>query len=139
MRASGGPAEHRQAGGRQGKSRHGEVSLLSGHRRICEEVDRRFEEQVEFIGKLVRYRSLRNHELPAQDFLQGELERRGFIVRRFTTDAALVGRHPAFSPMTVDCADSWNLVGVRKADTGAGRSLAFNSHVDVVPAGSADR
>src|SRR5690606_5449113 len=51
------------------------------------------------------------------------------------TDAALIGKHPAFSPATVDYAESWNVVG-RRAGSGGGRSLAFNSHVDVVPAGS---
>ncbi|WP_366511141.1 M20/M25/M40 family metallo-hydrolase, partial [Mesorhizobium sp.] len=39
----------------------------------------------------------------------------------------------------MDYSASWNVVGRRYADNKAGRSLAFNSHVDVVPAASAHR
>ncbi len=101
--------------------------------RILAAVDQRFDEQIACLEALVAMRSLRNEETTAQDFVQAELERRGYAVSRFRTDAALIGKHPAFSPSTVDYNDSWNVVG-RKAAAGAGgRSLAFNSHVDVVP------
>ena len=107
-------------------------------KRIVEAVDRRFDEQIDFLETLVAFRSLRNEEREAQNFIQDNLERRGFVVSRFKTDGTLIGKHPAFSPATVDYDDSWNVVG-RKNGIGQGRSLAFNSHVDVVPAGSADR
>lgn len=107
-------------------------------KRIVEAVDRRFDEQIDFLETLVAFRSLRNEEREAQNFIQDNLERRGFAVSRFKTDGTLIGKHPAFSPATVDYDDSWNVVG-RKNGIGQGRSLAFNSHVDVVPAGRADR
>ncbi|MEW9614680.1 ArgE/DapE family deacylase [Shinella sp. S4-D37] len=109
--------------------------MKSVHDRIAAAVDRLFEEEVQFLETLVRFKSLRNEETAAQDFIATGLRERGYAVDRLRTDAALIGKHPAFSPATVDYAESWNVVG-RKAGSGGGRSLAFNSHVDVVPAGS---
>jgi acetylornithine deacetylase len=109
------------------------------HDRINAAVDELFDEQVEFLEALVRFPSLRNEEAAAQDFIEASLKERGFLVDRVRTDASRIGKHPAFSPATVDYSESWNVVG-RKVGTGSGgRSLAFNSHIDVVPAGSAYR
>lgn len=113
--------------------------MTSANDRILAAVDRLFDNQVEFLKALVRFRSLRNDESTAQDFIEAALKQRGFAVTRFRTDASRIGQHPAFSPATVDYEESWNVVG-RKATKGTGgRSLAFNSHIDVVPAGSAHR
>ncbi len=112
--------------------------MTSAHDRILAAVDRLFDDQVLFLERLVRFKSLRNAESAAQDFIAAALKERGFDVRRIRTDAAKIGHHPAFSPATVAYDDSWNIVG-RKISTGGGRSLAFNSHVDVVPAGSENR
>lgn len=112
--------------------------MTSVHDRILNAVDRLFDDQVLFLERLVRFKSLRNEETAAQDFIEAALKERGFDVSRFRTDALQIGRHPAFSPATVDYDESWNVVG-RKPGVSGGRSLAFNSHVDVVPAGSAQR
>ncbi len=109
------------------------------HDRILDAVDQIFDDEVRFLEKLVGFRSLRNEEAEAQDFIAEALRQRGFTVERLRTDGSKIGHHPAFSPATVDYAESWNVVG-RKAATGTGgRSLAFNSHVDIVPAGSGHR
>jgi len=113
--------------------------MSSVHDQIQSCVDRLFDDEVQFLTKLVRFRSLRNEEAEAQDFIQSELNSRGFEVSRFRTDASRIGHHPAFSPATVNYDISWNIVGHRKGQEAGGRSLAFNSHVDVVPAGSSDR
>jgi acetylornithine deacetylase len=113
--------------------------MTSATDRIIAAVDRLFDEQVEFLETLVRFRSLRNEEAAAQDFIAAALAERGFAVDRFRTDASRIGRHPAFSPATVAYDESWNIVGRKPAAGSGGRSLAFNSHVDVVPAGSSHR
>lgn len=113
--------------------------MTSVNNRIVAAVDRLFDDQVRFLETLVRFKSLRNEESIAQDFVEAGLRDRGFVVNRLRTDASRIGRHPAFSPAVVDYTESWNVVG-RKAGTGTGgRSLAFNSHIDVVPAGNAQR
>jgi acetylornithine deacetylase len=111
--------------------------MTSANDRILAAVDRLFDDQVRFLETLVNFRSLRNEEAAAQEFIAAALKERGYDVSRLRTDASKIGQHPAFSPATVDYAESWNVVG-RKAGAG-GRSLAFNSHVDVVPAGSGHR
>lgn len=113
-------------------------TMNSARDRILSAVDRLFEDQVLFLEKLVRFKSLRNEESTAQDFIEAALKDRGFGVSRLRTDASKIGQHAAFSPATVDYTESWNVVGC-KSGTGGGRSLAFNSHVDVVPAGSGHR
>lgn len=113
--------------------------MRSAKDRIVASVDRLFDEQVRFLEQLVRFRSLRNDETEAQNFIESALKHRGFATSRIRTDASKIGQHPAFSPATVDYHDSWNIVGRKDAQGTGGRSLAFNSHVDVVPAGSADR
>jgi acetylornithine deacetylase len=113
--------------------------MISANERILTAVDRLFDDQVRFLEALVSFRSLRNEETAAQDFIEAALRQRGYDVSRFRTDAAKIGQHPAFSPATVDYAESWNVVGRKTAGSTGGRSLAFNSHVDVVPAGSSHR
>lgn len=113
--------------------------MISANARILTAVDRLFDDQVRFLETLVSFRSLRNEETAAQDFIEAALRQRGYDVSRFRSDAAKIGQHPAFSPATVDYAESWNVVGRKTAGSTGGRSLAFNSHVDVVPAGSSHR
>jgi len=106
-------------------------------RAICAAVDARFEEQVVFLGDLVRHASLRQNEAGVQAMLAKALAERGYAVERFAIDASLIGSHPAFSPSTIDCSQAWNIVGVRRPVQARGRSLALNAHVDVVPTGRA--
>ncbi|PZO80811.1 MAG: acetylornithine deacetylase [Mesorhizobium amorphae] len=101
---------------------------------ILAAVDEGFARQVAFLEALVRHPSQRNAEAELQDFVQSELERRGFAVDRFRTQGPADNAHPAFSPATVPYDESWNLVATRKG-AGHGRSLALNAHVDVVPPG----
>lgn len=107
--------------------------------RIMAAVEAGFDRQIAFLEQLVRHASLRNQEGAVQDFVEAELRKRGYAVDRFRTDASQIGKHPAFSPATVDYTDSWNLVASREPRVGGGRSLALNAHVDVVPSGPEQR
>ena len=113
--------------------------MAAANDRIIASVDRLFDDQVRFLEDLVRLRSLRNEETEAQGFIESALKQRGFTISRFRTDASKIGQHPAFSPATVDYWNSWNVVGRKTGKETGARSLAFNSHVDVVPAGSGER
>lgn len=107
--------------------------------RIVACVDELFESQIAFTEQLVSFSSLRNAERDAQALVASALHSRGYEVSWIRTDATQHGKHPAFSPSTVNYSESWNVVGRKAPRRGGGRSLAFNSHVDVVPAGSASR
>lgn len=113
--------------------------MTPAEQRIAACVDELFESQVAFTEQLVGFPSLRNAERDAQAFIASALHSRGYDVAWIRTDATQHGKHPAFSPSTVDYSESWNVVGRKTPRHGGGRSLAFNSHVDVVPAGSAQR
>ena len=106
---------------------------------ILANVDKAFDRQVAFLSSLVRCKSLRGLERGVQEVVEAALRERGFDVRRVGIDRALIGKHPAFSPATIDYDETWNVVGVKEPEVAGGRSLALNAHVDVVPAGDAGR
>lgn len=105
-------------------------AMTCAHDCILDAIEYLFDDQVLFLEKLVRFKSVRNEAAAAQNLLEAAIGQRGFDVNCLRTDAAQVGRHPAFSSATIDYDDSWNLVG-HKTSAGGGRSLAFNSHVAI--------
>jgi acetylornithine deacetylase len=102
-------------------------------------VDAGFEEQMVFTKHLVSLPSLRSDEQGAQNFVAEALHALNFKVDRFAVDEDKYGQHPAFSPVTESASKAENLVGVRRPVHVSGRSLAINSHVDVVPTGDPQR
>jgi acetylornithine deacetylase len=107
--------------------------------RVLAAVDNAFEAQVEFLSGLIRCASLRGHESDVQERVEAALRERAYAVERQFIDAALIGRHPAFSPATASYERSWNVIGVRKPSIVEGRSLILNAHVDIVPTGDPER
>jgi acetylornithine deacetylase len=99
--------------------------MTAANDRIIASVDRHFDDQVRFLEDLVRFRSLRNEETEAQGFIESALKQRGFTISRFRTDASQIGRHPAFSPATVDYWNSRNVVGRKTGKETGARSLAL--------------
>lgn len=45
-----------------------------------------------------------------QEFVEAALLEQGYDVNRQMIDAALIGRHPAFSPATISYENSWNVI-----------------------------
>ncbi|MES0003432.1 ArgE/DapE family deacylase [Mesorhizobium sp. M0051] len=107
--------------------------------RIIKAVENRFDEQVEFLTRLVRAASLRGNEASVQKIVANALEERGYDVRSFPIDPARIGKDPAFSPTRFDLKDSTIVVGSKRSPHEGGRSLALNAHVDVVPVGTSAR
>ncbi|HET8727798.1 MAG TPA: ArgE/DapE family deacylase [Alphaproteobacteria bacterium] len=101
--------------------------------RVLGAVDDAFEDEVALLQTLVRTPSLRGDERPVQEIVADELARRGYVVDRFGIDRDAFAAHPAFSPATIDYADTYNVVGSRQPASNRGRSLILNAHVDVVP------
>jgi acetylornithine deacetylase len=101
-------------------------------------VDAGFDEQIDLTAELVRYPSLRGAEHTAQDFLAGEMRRRGLAVDRWQVDIDAIRHLPGFSPVHVNYDNAFNVVGTWRADAPRGRSLILNGHIDVVPTGPLD-
>ena len=105
---------------------------------IIDAVDRRFDEQVDFLAELVGHPSTRGNEQSAQRFMAEELRGRGYEVDTWNIDVADIEQLPGFSPVIGDYDDAVNVVGALRHDNPAGRSLILNGHVDVVPTGPLD-
>jgi len=101
--------------------------------RIRQAVEAKFETQVSFLQDLVRTASLRGEEAEVQALVAEALVDRSYDVERFGVDPDAVAEHPAFSPATIDYADTFNVSGMKRPKTQKGRSLILNAHTDVVP------
>lgn len=92
-----------------------------------------FEGLLAYLGELVAVRSLSGQETPAQEHVAAQMARCGLEVDVWDLDFEMLRRHPAFS-IEVEREHGLGVVGTLGGDRG-GRSLIFNGHVDVVPAG----
>ena len=105
---------------------------------LMKSVDDGFDEQVALTAELVKFPSVRGAEHTAQDFIAGEMRRRGLGVDRWRIDVDEIRHLPGFSPVHVDYGNAFNVVGTHRAENAKGRSLILNGHVDVVPTGPLD-
>ncbi len=106
--------------------------------RIMRAVDDGFDEQVALTAELVKYPSVRGKEHTAQDFLAGEMRRRGLAVDRWQIQLDDIRHLPGFSPVHVNYDNAINVVGTHRANGAKGKSLILNGHIDVVPTGPLD-
>lgn len=106
--------------------------------RILEAVDRRFDEQVSFLTELVSHPSTRGNEQSAQRFMAEQLRERGYETDVWNIDVNDIASLPGFSPVIGNYDDAINVVGTIATQSGRGRSLILNGHIDVVPTGPLD-
>ena len=103
------------------------------------EVERRVLDAIDADGllaclrELVAIRSLDGQELAVQEHVAAQMRRLGLEVDVWELDFVALRQHPAFC-WEVERERGLGVVGVLGEDRG-GRSLIFNGHVDVVPAG----
>jgi acetylornithine deacetylase len=90
-----------------------------------------------FLCELIAIRSLAGEpgELAAQEHVADWMRRNGLVVDTWELDFASLRRQPAFC-WEVERSRGLGVVGTLGEDRG-GRSLIFNGHIDVVPAGDA--
>lgn len=103
-------------------------------REVLRQVETNREEQIEFLRGLVRRRSTLGNEAQAQQFIAAEIEQMGLDVDLWQIDQASIARRRGYSPVEWSYDGRPNVAATWKSRTGAGRSLIFNGHVDVVPA-----
>lgn len=106
--------------------------------RLLDEVNRNFDEQIDFTSELVRFPSVRGAEHTVQDYIAGDLSRRGYAVDRWQIRVEDIQHMPGFSPVTISYDNAFNVVGAHRPATRSGHSLILNGHVDVVPTGPLD-
>jgi acetylornithine deacetylase len=89
------------------------------------------------LARFVSVRSLSGEETPAAEFIEDVLGELGLASERIVLRTALLREEPLFSPPC--CADGgrYNVLATHRPTRGGGRSVLFNGHLDVVPAGPA--
>ncbi|MFQ3545648.1 peptidase [Halobacillus rhizosphaerae] len=92
------------------------------------------EEGTKLLQSLVQADSTQGNEANAQGIVIDTLNELGLKVDVWDPDGKSLSKHPNFASSRDDFTGSPNVVGVQKG-TGGGRSLIFNGHIDVVPAG----
>ncbi len=85
-----------------------------------------------FLNQMVSFPSLGGDESPIQRFLAGYMQSLGMEVDVWELDFAALSQHPAYS-IEIDRAEGLGVVGTM--GNGEGKSLIYNGHIDVVPAG----
>jgi len=105
---------------------------------ITSAVEAQFENQVGFLQEIVRSPSLRGEEAGVQRIVEAALNGRGYDVETYPLDLSALQDHPAYSPATIDYADTFNVTGRKTPANASGRSLILNAHVDVVPTANPD-
>jgi len=106
--------------------------------KILDAVDAGFDEQIAFTQELVARPSIRGQEHLAQDLMFQAMNDRGLAVDRWLVREQDIKHHEGFSPIAVDYANAWNVVGTHRPRAEKGRTLILNGHVDVVPEGPVD-
>ena len=90
---------------------------------------------VEFAGALVEEPSVQGEEAAAQHLVEEKMAELGLSVRTVeANDVPGIESHPEYSETDQSYDGRPNVIGFREG-AGNGRSLRFNGHVDVVPAG----
>lgn len=103
-------------------------------RRVAEAVDA--ERLFALLADLIAIESVANRETPAQERVAAEMRDLGLETDVWEIDFERLRRHPAY---TADVERHEGLGVVGSMGRGEGRTLILNGHVDVVPAGEAER
>ena len=108
--------------------------------RVLDEIDAGTTEMVALLAGLVATPSVSGtdpeHEIQAR--LAAELAAEGLDVDHWALPLEELLAEPEFPGVEVERSEAWGLVGRLAGDgSGAGRTLMFNGHVDVVPPGDA--
>ena len=105
--------------------------------KVLAAIDQKREAIITFLKELISFPSVTGDELEIQKFLAHTLEKMGLKVDVWEPDHEALKKHPAYVATERGYANRPNVVGLYKG-SGGGRSLLFNGHVDVIPAGPAD-
>lgn len=97
-------------------------------------LDEREQELVDWLGTLIRHRSVGPHEESIQRELHRFYQARGFDVDLWEPDESELTHHPGYIRSELGYARRENLVATLPGEGVDHRGVVFNSHVDVIPA-----
>jgi acetylornithine deacetylase len=100
---------------------------------ISGRVENLLEEEVDFLSRLISFKSLVGQEGPAQQFYGEACRDLGLEVEYFEAEKEKIKSHPGYIEIGIDYAGRPNVIA-RTSGAGKGRSLILNGHIDVVSA-----
>ncbi|MFP4085519.1 MAG: ArgE/DapE family deacylase [Desulfobacteraceae bacterium] len=100
-------------------------------KQVIDQVNKNFEDQLQFLSELVRFPSVVGREADAQKFYADACTKEGLAVELFEAEKERVQNHPAYIESGFDFSGRPNIIATLKG-TGKGRSLILNGHMDVV-------
>lgn len=106
--------------------------------KILDAVDRRFEQQTDFLIEVSSHASTRGNEQGAQKFIDRQLRERGYSTDLWEIDVDDISSLPGFSPLIGNYEEALNVVATHHGRSNNGNSLILNGHIDVVPVGPLD-
>lgn len=99
--------------------------------KIFKQVEHHFDDQIKFLSRLIRIKSLVGQEGEGQKFYAQACRDLGLKVETFEADKAVLEKHPAYIPIDLEYSGRPNVIA-RQQGRGGGRSLILNGHMDVV-------
>ncbi len=111
------------------------MSLSKDEAHLLETVNGLREEMVDFTMRLVAQDSTLGNEKGALEVMEDRLSSIGMEPVRVPIEKKSLSSHPGYASMPGEFEDHYNLVALRKAETGGGKSVVFNGHLDVVHPG----
>jgi acetylornithine deacetylase len=108
---------------------------MEPHEQVCAWIDRERDDIIGFLQQLIRIPSVTGEEGKIQRFIAGYLKEMDVPTDVWQPDLDALRLHPAYVEVSRDYKGRPNVVG-RLRGSGGGKSLLFNGHVDVIPAGA---
>ena len=105
---------------------------------ILDAVDKRFEEQTDFLAEISGYASTRGNEQDVQKLVGEQLRSRGYDTDIWEIDVDDISMLPGFSPVQGNYDEAINVVASHRVASPKSKSLILNGHIDVVPEGPLD-
>lgn len=108
---------------------------MNHSQRVNRWIDKNQETIVGFLQDLIRVPSVTGDEGPIQELIARQLKEMDLEVDVFEPSLEALRQHPAFVEVSRGYEGRPNVVGTLRGE-GGGKSLLFNGHVDVIPAGA---
>jgi len=99
--------------------------------KVLKEIEKRRDEVIVILGKLVKIPSVVGHEGKAQQTINQLYEEAGLKCVRFQADHEKIAKHEAFVESNLPLIKRPNIIGIKPGNPKS-RSLILNGHIDVV-------
>ncbi|HSR10269.1 MAG TPA: ArgE/DapE family deacylase [Thermodesulfobacteriota bacterium] len=106
--------------------------LNSLEKAVLKEAEKRFDDCISFLQRLVREPSVLGNEAGAQEVFFSRLQDLGLRPEKWDLDIPSLKGHPNFGSLDLPYKNRPNVTGVLPAGNRGGRSLILNGHIDVV-------